>query len=452
VDHYRQANFPDGSNMKDFLIVTVLFGSVAMGAQAQSTDEDTGERFTQNVQHLLDGLKGQDAWGTARCMISPMVNGNVVVTSRDPLFLAGDQIVEVAGEPVDLSSKAPVRGKLVKHPPAGSVSVKLVRHNSEVTVSATCGDPRPFQMLLEEGLGSATHHDYVDCANKLADAQKLVPQPWPVAWALFECRKRSNLLQTTVAQGLYEVDHQVIMESEVIPAQLDKVRAAILKDAQHLENLGATTLGLTLRQELDGALQGSLAANANASNATAKPTTDSAATAAPVISAGHQSNRFVFKGIEVGGIASPAELEKALFVESPIKGIPSVKCGAGSGAMQVCNGWTSAAGISALCNAVITGNGQVIRISLSIPSDFFDTAAQGAIQKYGKPTKTTFSTVQNRMGASFQNTTLVWGDEKGSYILMTKYGSTLDHGILYFGSPEDTALLKQSSAPKSGDF
>ena len=438
--------------MKRFLVMTVLLGSVAAGAQAQSTGEETDERFAQNVQRLLDGLKSQEGWGTARCMISPMVNGNVVVTSRDPLFLVGDRIVEVAGEPVDLTSKAPVRAALVKHPPSGSISIKVVRQNSAVNVSATCSDPRPFQTLLEEGLGSAGRHDFVDCANKLAEAQKLVAQPWPIAWALYECRRRSNLLQTTVAQGLYDVDHQVILESEVIPAQLDKLRTAVLKDAQHLERLGATTLGIKLRQELDGALQGSPSISANALDVSQKPSTDSAANAAPVAPVGRQNNRFVFKGIEVGGTASPAELEKALFVESPIKGIPSVKCGAGSGAMQVCNGWTSAAGVSALCNAVITGNGHVIRISLSIPSDFFDTAAQGAIQKYGKPTKTTSSTVQNRMGASFENTTLVWGDENGSYILMAKYGSTLDRGMIYFGSAEDTALLKQSTAPKSGDF
>ena len=438
--------------MKRFLLVTMLFGSVTAGAQAQSTGEETDERFAQNIQRLLDGLKSQEGWGTARCMISPMVSGNVVVTSRDPLFLVGDRIVEVAGEPVDLSSKAPVRAALVKHPPSGPISIKVARHNSEMTVSAMCSDPRPFQMLLEDGLGSATRRDFVDCATKLAKVQQLVPQPWPLAWALFECRKRANLLETTVAQGLYDVDHQVILESKVIPAQMDKVRMAILKDAQHLERLGATTLGITLRQELDGALNNSSAVSASTENAAQKPSTDSTEKAAPVSSPARQNNRFVFKGIEVGGIASPAELEKALFVDSPIKGIPSVKCGAGSGAMQVCNGWTSAAGISALCNAVITGNGQVIRISLSIPSDFFDTATQGAIQKYGKPTKTTSSTVQNRMGASFENTTLVWGDEKGSYILMTKYGSTIDHGIIYFGSAEDTALLKQSTAPKSGDF
>jgi hypothetical protein len=436
--------------MKRFLVI-MLFGFLAVGVQAQSTGEDTDERFTQNIQHLLDALKSQDGWGTARCMIPPMVNRNVVTTSRDPLFLAGDRIIEVAGEPVDLSLQAPVRAALVKHLPTGPISIKLVRDNSDVTVSAMCSDPRPFQMLLEEGLGSAARHDFVDCANKLAEAHKLVPQPWPIAWALFECRRRSNLLQTTVAQGLYDVDHQVILESKIVPAQMDKVRTALLTDAQHLERLGATTLGITLRQELDDALKGSPAINANAPGAQ-RPSTDSVANTAPVVSAGRQNNRFVFKGIEVGGIASPAELEKALFVESPIKGIPSVKCGAGSGAMQVCNGWTSAAGISAMCNAVITGSGHVIRISLSIPSDFFDTAAQGAIQKYGKPTNTTSSTVQNRMGASFQNTTLVWGDEKGSYIMMAKYGSTIDRGIIYFGSAEDTALLKQSTAPKSGDF
>jgi hypothetical protein len=437
--------------MKHLIIATMFFSSVTLGAQAQSAGEDTDERFTQSAQRLLDGLKSQEGWGTARCMISPMVIGNVVVTSRDPLFLVGDRIIEVAGEPVDLSSKAPVRAALLKHPPSGPISIKVARHNSAVTVSAMCGDPRPFQMLLEDGLGSATRRDFVDCATKLAKVQQLVPQPWPVAWALFECRKRANILETTVAQGLYDVDHQVIVESKVIPAQMDKVRMAILHDAQHLERLGATTLGITLRQELDGALKDSSAVSASTENAAQKASTDSTEEA-PVASPARQNNRFVFKGIEVGGIASPAELEKALFVESPIKGIPSVKCGAGAGAMQVCNGWTSAAGISALCNAVITGNGHVIRISLSIPSDFFDTAAQGAIQKYGKPTKATSSTVQNRMGASFENTTLVWGDEKGSYILMTKYGSTIDHGIIYFGSAEDTALLKQSTAPKSGDF
>ena len=158
---------------------------------------------------------------------------------------------------------------------------------------------------------------------------------------------------------------------------------------------------------------------------------------------------FVFKGLLVGGVVNPRDVEQALRPEAPFIG--TVKCGSGAGGMQVCIGNSSAAGVPAIVNAVIS-NGHLIRISLSIPSEFFDTATQGAIEKYGRPLKTTSSNLQNRMGANFENTTLFWGNELGTYLQMSKYGSTIDRGSIYFGTAEDTALLTQSRAPKKGDF
>jgi hypothetical protein len=58
------------------------------------------------------------------------------------------------------------------------------------------------------------------------------------------------------------------------------------------------------------------------------------------------------------------------------------------------------------------------------------------------------------MGATFENTTLIWGDLKGEYIQASKYGNTIDKGYIYFGTAQDTALQRQvqDDSRKKGAF
>src|SRR5579863_2759867 len=122
--------------------------------------------------------------------------------------------------------------------------------------------------------------------------------------------------------------------------------------------------------------------------------------------------------------------------------------------MQVCNGLTIIAGSVAEVNSVIDNTGKFIRISLRIPSDDFEQVTMGAQEKYGAPTSSSSEPVQNRGGATFTNRTLIWGNEKGIYIQAFKYAGTIDKGLVYFGTPENTALLNQANvnARRTGAF
>jgi hypothetical protein len=426
--------------MKQLLLATLSCIPVGF-APGQSSAQENAVQFTQSARRVLDELKAQEGIESSRCMIPPVVVADTVVFSRDPRFVPGDRILEVAGEPLDPSMKTPVRHALLKHPPDATLSLKITRMGVEQTLSVSCSDQRPFFLFYERALVNATQQKFADCAAQLEEAQKLHPLTFPFAAVLFECRQRSGTLQTSIAQGTFDIAQQMIRESAYSPALRDKVHPIILKQAERLAGMGALPLSMDLKKELDGAVQGSDLAAPGAPEGTLQ-------TAAVSPSGGG----FVFKGLEVGAITSPAQVEAALHSDSKFSNISQVKCGAGLSGAHVCNGWTSAGGVPANCNALIAGTGHLMRISLTIFPDSFDTVVQGAIQKYGKPTRSASNTVQNRMGATFQNQTLIWGNEQGFYIRIDKYGSTLDRGLLYFGSAEDTALLKQSTAPKSGDF
>jgi hypothetical protein len=169
----------------------------------------------------------------------------------------------------------------------------------------------------------------------------------------------------------------------------------------------------------------------------------------PPVSPGTASDgAFDFKGIEVDGRETkPAQVHAALD-----GGRWGVKCGAGASNFQVCNGSTTVGGASADVNLVINAQGKVIRINLSFGSVDFERVEETAFAKYGTPTRTANEVVQNRMGAQFQNVTHEWTGLSGRYIRLSKYVGTIDEGHLYFGSAQDTELLRKVTGGKKGDM
>ena len=152
---------------------------------------------------------------------------------------------------------------------------------------------------------------------------------------------------------------------------------------------------------------------------------------------------FDFKGIDVGGQNNS---------EEKVQSTLGINCGGGSEGRTVCNGTTSIGGAFAVANIVISPKGVVTRIALKINSYDFQKVVDVAIEKYGKPTKTSNEIEQNRMGAKFQNATYLWQENKGKYIKITRYYPTFDDGEVYFGTAEDTALLRQINKPKKEDI
>lgn len=75
--------------------------------------------------------------------------------------------------------------------------------------------------------------------------------------------------------------------------------------------------------------------------------------------------------------------------------------------------------------------------------DDYPTLKQALIGKYGKTPKIIKRAVQNRMGAGFQGEVAVWNFKSGDSILITKYGNTLEEGVIMFESKEYNQAQKE---------
>jgi hypothetical protein len=393
--------------------------------------------FQQSVQRMLDGQRQQTGWDASRCMIPANVTRDVVTGTNDTVLQYGDKITEVADQPLSSSVPSPVIDALRKQPATGLVKLKIARAGSVLTVSEPCSDARPFQMLIDDALASAARADFGSCAEKLRSAGTLHPLNWALAAVLYQCRRRAGKLPVSEPQAIYDVDHQAIAENSPFPENLEKIRVAIATDTATLTRLGASDLAARVRAEFESA-QGHAQTDAGAAVQTVAATNQRL----PVTSDRARGSTFDFRGLSVGDVATPAAVEQAL-KDKDLAAVGGVKCGAGLDG-QVCNGITVIAGAVAYANVVIDASGRLIRISMSFPSDDFEQVATGAEEKYGKPTKSQSVPVQNRMGATYTNSTLTWGDLRGNYVQIARYGSTLDKGFIYFGTPQDSALLKQA--------
>ena len=150
---------------------------------------------------------------------------------------------------------------------------------------------------------------------------------------------------------------------------------------------------------------------------------------------------FDFKGIAIGSPATPEQVLEKL----------GVKCGAGANEIQVCNGSVTIARESARMNLVINAAGIVQRIDLTLSPLSFDLLAPILIEKYGPPTKTDRSELQNRMGAKFDQVVHFWLDGDAQ-VLYQKYAGATDSSNLYFSTKEDRDLRSQRTANRRGDI
>ncbi|MDO9165058.1 MAG: hypothetical protein Q7U13_03030 [Rhodoferax sp.] len=151
---------------------------------------------------------------------------------------------------------------------------------------------------------------------------------------------------------------------------------------------------------------------------------------------------FDFKGIAVGKTATPDEIQQRL----------GVNCGVGYAAMQVCNGNVTVARESASINLVINPEGIVQRIALSLSPDAFDDVAPELIRKFGNPSSTSRSIVQNRMGAKYPQIVHLWSATDGTQVLYMKYAGTLERSSLNFTTEADRAMLSKGKESRSGDI
>lgn len=176
-----------------------------------------------------------------------------------------------------------------------------------------------------------------------------------------------------------------------------------------------------------------------------------------VISTATKATAFDFKGIEVGGQSTTVEKIIEALEPDYLKGVNSpygkaIKCHTGIGYNQICTGSTSIGGEYASANVLLSEKGIVTRIELETKSYSFFKVVDVAVKKYGKPTKKTREIEQNGMGVKFENYTYRWQGKNGNYIEIVRYYPTLENSKVYFGTAEDTKLLKRMSEPKTKDI
>ena len=151
---------------------------------------------------------------------------------------------------------------------------------------------------------------------------------------------------------------------------------------------------------------------------------------------------FDFKGVQLGAPSTPERVKEVL----------GVTCGIGADYYQVCNGSVTIAKEPAMMNLVINKNGIVQRISLSLSPGAFEVVTQELIKKFGTPTKTDQSTVQNPMSASFLQVVHLWKNANGNEVFYSKYESTIDNSVLNFSSKEDRELLGKRYSDRDKDI
>ena len=72
----------------------------------------------------------------------------------------------------------------------------------------------------------------------------------------------------------------------------------------------------------------------------------------------------------------------------------------------------------------------------------YETLKEALIEKYGDKFMSKDETVQNRMGAKFQNETISWELSDG-LVSLSRYGSKIDKGFAYIGSRDYVDSLKE---------
>lgn len=93
-------------------------------------------------------------------------------------------------------------------------------------------------------------------------------------------------------------------------------------------------------------------------------------------------------------------------------------------------------------------NEQVQSVSVSLPTKGWAVILGALTEKFGPPTSSINSTVQNRAGASFGQTIATWKAD-GQYLIAQKLGSNINNMAISLGSEAADATLMESAKEKS---
>jgi hypothetical protein len=210
------------------------------------------------AQSYLDELKKPE-YAAARCILSPVMSSDAmtVAISGDHIFAAGDTIIAVGGDQVDLNEKNPVRALLMKHGGDEAVQVKLRRADKELAVTAKCTNAKPAFDLLLEAAYSASKNDAATCSDKMNAMRQLHALYASQMSLAFQCTRIAGRFSNAadLARGYYEVNREVIVENAWSPDALGRIRGTILTAVDNLKKPnGSPLLADDLKAQFDQAL------------------------------------------------------------------------------------------------------------------------------------------------------------------------------------------------------
>ncbi|QBP77446.1 hypothetical protein E2K99_21735 [Herbaspirillum huttiense] len=150
-------------------------------------------------------------------------------------------------------------------------------------------------------------------------------------------------------------------------------------------------------------------------------------------SLGKQPARLEFKGLEIRSAVLPAQVEQAL----------GVKCGDGLNGAIICNGRSSIAERKGDINALISKEGRLERIRITVHSNDYSHVMSSLTKKFSTPDKTSQDGAQNGFGALLEDEKKIWLGKNGTQLSIHKYAGNTETCVIYFSTEEDRARLRR---------
>jgi len=147
---------------------------------------------------------------------------------------------------------------------------------------------------------------------------------------------------------------------------------------------------------------------------------------------------FDFKGLELGAVASPADIKSKVGIRCWKKKRDGT---------QTCEGRSTVAGAVTFARVVVDADGTVQDIGLRFSEEDFSKVESGLREKFGEPS-TERSEVQNRMGAGFNQVTHTWKNEQRDLVVLVRYANDINHSVLLFMTAKSA---ESDAAASKGD-
>lgn len=114
----------------------------------------------------------------------------------------------------------------------------------------------------------------------------------------------------------------------------------------------------------------------------------------------------------------------------------------------VCSGTITVGGVEATVGAGFSDADALISVVLFFESKDFDQMKAAFLERYGKPTSRETPTIQNRMGAKFEQERLLWTGTK-VVISLSRYADSIDKGRAVITTAENLRAGGERSREKA---